>query len=132
MLRLLYVEDDANSRAVLQMAIRLCRGEYALTLFADSLDFEARLLNTDPPPDLILLDIHVQPLTGFDMLEIIRAYPQYDHVPVVALTASVMNEEIRTLQAAGFHGVISKPLNLDDFPELMRRILDGEHIWYVW
>jgi hypothetical protein len=43
-----------------------------------------------------------------------------------------MNEEIQTLQHAGFHGVVSKPLNLDEFPRILQRIMMGEEIWYVW
>jgi CheY-like chemotaxis protein len=132
MLNLLYVEDDAPSRDVVRMAQRMNPGSFQLTIFDDSHDFEQRLVDLDPQPDLILLDIHVKPYTGFDMLGMIRQQPKYQATPVVALTASVMNEEIQTLQEAGFHSVMSKPLNIDEFSGLVQRILDGEQIWYIW
>lgn len=132
MLNILYVEDDANSRNVLRMAQRMSPELFDLTLFEDSYDFAARLTELDPQPDLILLDIHVDPYTGFDMLAMIRRQPVYDSTPVVALTASVMNEEIQMLQTAGFNSVLSKPVNLDEFPDQIQHIMNGEQIWYVW
>lgn len=132
MLHILYVEDDANSRHVLRMAQRMSPELFDLTLFEDSYDFAARLAELDPQPDLILLDIHVDPYTGFDMLAMIRRQPAYDGTPVVALTASVMNEEIQMLQTAGFSSVLSKPVNLDEFPDQIQHIMNGEQIWYVW
>lgn len=132
MLNVLYVEDDPGSRDVVRMVQRMNPGVFELTVFDDSYDFEQRLLRLNPQPDLILLDIHVDPFTGFDMLAMIRNRPEYDATPVVALTASVMNEEVQILQDSGFHGVVSKPLNLDEFPNIIQRIMQGEEIWYVW
>lgn len=132
MLNILYVEDDPSSRKVVQMAERMNPGEFEITVFEDSRSFEQRLLELTPQPDLILLDIQVEPFTGFEMLQMIRTHRDYDSTPVVALTASVMNEEIQMLQNAGFHSIVSKPLNLDVFPDLIKRIMAGEEIWYVW
>lgn len=133
MSNILYVEDDPNSREVVWMALRMDdEVEHNLTIFEDSRDFEERLLRLSPQPDIILLDIHVKPYSGFDMLKMIRTQPQYDCVHIVALTASVMSEEIRLLQEAGFQGAIAKPINLEDFGSLIQRIMNGEHLWYVW
>jgi CheY-like chemotaxis protein len=130
--KLLYVEDDAASRRVMQMTGRMLAETLEIVIFEDSADFSARLLNVQPPPDLILLDIHVTPYTGFEMYAMIRQMHQFDGTPVVALTASVMNEEVQLLHDAGFHGVLSKPLNIDVFSEVVDRFLSGEKIWYVW
>jgi CheY-like chemotaxis protein len=131
MLNVLYVEDDEGSRNVVRMAQRMNPQLMKLAIFEDSKDFEQRLLNLQPQPEMIFLDIHVKPLTGFEMLEIIRAYEQYTQVPVIAMTASVMNEEVQILKNAGFDGVFSKPLDLDIFPELLQRVMQGERVWYV-
>ncbi len=128
----LYVEDDPLSRNVVRMAQRISSVITGLTVFDDSHDFEQKLLELPQQPDLILLDIHMKPYTGFDMLKMIRSHPEYDRTYVVALTASVMNEEVRMLQEAGFQGGISKPLHLELFPELIQRIVSGERIWHVW
>ncbi len=53
-----------------------------------------------PKPDVILLDIHVKPYSGFEMLEMLRKMNGFVDVPVVALTASVMNEEVQKAEAS--------------------------------
>ena len=132
MLHILYVEDDPSSRHVVRMVQRMNPDVFTLTLFEDSRDFMQRLSALDPQPNLILLDIHVDPYSGFDMLAMIRREQKYNDLPVVAFTASVMNEEIALLQTSGFQGVVSKPLNLEEFPRIIQRIMDGEQVWYVW
>jgi len=132
MTHILYVEDDPFSRDVVRMAQRMSPDISGLTVFDDSRDFEHKLLELQPQPDLILLDIHMKPFSGFEMLKMIRSHAEFDRTYVVALTASVMNEEVRMLQEAGFQGGISKPLHLEIFPELIQRIMNGERIWHVW
>ena len=132
MLTVLYVEDDAASRDVLKMIQRMNPGFMSTVMLNESNQFEEKLLKLAPQPNLILLDIHVKPYTGFEMLEMIRRHTEFDATPVVALTASVMNEEIELLKEAGFQGVLAKPLNMDEFPNLIRRIMVGEKVWYVW
>jgi CheY-like chemotaxis protein len=127
----LYVEDDQRSRRIMQL---LLQGEMDLehvTLFEDSTDFMERVVALQPKPDVILLDIHVRPYTGFEMLAMLRASADFGQTPVVALTASVMNEEIQQLKDAGFNGVVSKPVNIDTFPDLLHRIRGGESIWRI-
>jgi len=102
-----------------------------LTMFEDSLDFDQRLSALAEKPDLILLDIHMLPIDGFTMLSLIRANPVYKDTMVIALTASVMNDEIAKLRSSGFNGAIAKPLKLMNFPTLVERILSGEHVWNV-
>jgi CheY-like chemotaxis protein len=63
------------------------------------------------------------------MLDLIRKNARYDAVAVVALTASVMYEEVRRLRDAGFDGVIAKPINFDTFPAALGRILSGGQVW---
>jgi len=45
---------------------------------------------------------------------------------VVALTASVMNEEIQQRRTAGFDGCLAKPIDVDEFPHSLARILEGD------
>jgi CheY-like chemotaxis protein len=128
---ILYVEDDPRSRKIMRL---LLAGEMELencTIFEDSSDFVRRLLALDPKPDVILLDIHVKPYTGFEMLNMVRQLPAFQETPVIALTASVMNEEIQHLRDSGFQGVIAKPVDIDTFPQLLNRVLSGEIIWRI-
>lgn len=126
-----YVEDDAASREVMQLLVVELLGITNLTIFNDSHNFLERAHSLNPKPDVILLDIHVPPLSGFEMLMLLRSDKHFEGIPVVALTASVMNEEVDRLRQAGFNGVIPKPLNMDSFPGLLERIVQGEEVWNI-
>lgn len=127
----MYVEDDPNSRKIMLM---LLRGQMRLTdvtIFPDSTDFPVMMQELATTPDVIFLDIHMLPYSGFEMLDMIRQNERFDAIPVIALTASVMNEEVHRLRIAGFSGCLSKPLDLDTFPPIFDRILNGEAIWHI-
>lgn len=127
---LLYVEDEIRSRRVMEM-FALDMGLSDLVVFEDSSDFLARAEALDPKPDIVFLDIHVKPHNGFDMLKMLRHSSRFEAIPVVAMTASVMNEEIHQLRTAGFNGCLAKPLDMDTFPDSIRRILSGEMLWRI-
>lgn len=127
---ILYVEDDPRSRKVMQM-IAHDIGLTNLTIFEDSTDFKVKVSALEPKPRLIFLDIHMSPHSGFEMLEMLRQSKQFDGVPVVAMTASVMNEEVHRLRTCGFDGCLAKPIDFDSFPEALNRILSGEKIWRI-
>lgn len=128
---ILYVEDDPGSQKVMLGLVETLASPVELNIFADSKNFIARVEALNPEPDIFLLDIHVAPLNGFEMLNRLRAHHRYAQKMVVALTASVMNEEVNKLKQAGFDGVLAKPLRFKDFPHLIQRIFDGEHLWTV-
>ena len=125
----LYVENDELSREVMHALLTRGLGYQALTMLETSADFEMHLNRFDPRPDVIFLDIHMEPLDGFEMLQLIRQNTHYASTPVIALTASVMNEEVRRLREAGFDGVIAKPIDYDAFPRMLRHILASEQVW---
>ncbi len=128
---ILYVEDDPQSREIMRLLLIEVMHLSRAFFFEDSANFQAQLEPLIGKIDLILLDIHVHPLNGFEMLSVLRGHPALKQIPVVALTASVMNEEVQKLRQAGFNGVIAKPINLDTLPDTLERILKGENIWRV-
>lgn len=127
---ILYVEDDPGSRDVMLMLADVMQ-TWHLTLFEDSRDFMARVQQLKPAPNLILLDIHVRPYSGLEMLTQLRADPRFTHTPILALTASVMNEEVEQLRSSGFDGVVPKPVDIDRFPVTVQRVLAGEKVWQI-
>lgn len=128
---ILYVEDDPMSRIVIEILLHEVMGLSNVVILEDSTDFEQTINSLSVEPDIILLDIHMKPLSGFEMLHILRHHPVYNTKPIVALTASVMSEEIDQLREAGFNGVLAKPLNEATFPDTLTRLLHGEYIWKI-
>lgn len=127
----LYVDDDAPSRKLMRLLLSGRMKLPDVTIFEDSQDFLGRVNGLNMKPDVIFLDIHVKPYSGFDMLKTLRAMEWTQGKPIVALTASVMNEEVQTLRMAGFNGCLAKPINLNTFPDTFQRILRGETIWNI-
>ena len=128
---LLCVEDDSSNRLVMKLLVEKTLNVRYYAIFEDSADFLPRVRSLPVRPDIILLDIHVSPFNGFQMLNMIREDPVYFDTKVVALTASVMNEEVEKLRKSGFDGAIGKPIPLSTFPVVIERILNGESIWQV-
>ncbi len=126
-----YVEDDAVSRSIMQTMLCRVMGYEHLTVFPDSTDFITKLESLPARPDVIFLDIHVQPYNGFQMLDMLRGHERYKETFVVALTASVMNEEVKQLREAGFDGGIAKPLDQAHFSDLVQSILRRESVWHI-
>lgn len=127
----LYIEDDLYSREVMKLLLVDVLGFKQVTILEDSHDFEDKLIKMSPIPDIVFVDIHMEPINGFKILEIIRQHHQYAASQVIALTASVMNEEVRLLKEAGFNGAIAKPVDSDTFPETIRRIMSHEEVWKI-
>ena len=128
---ILYVEDEVRSRRVMQMLLVNSMKLQHVTIFEDSSDFMERVEALDPKPTVIFLDIHVPPYSGFEMLEMLRQSPNFKDTIVIALTASVMNEEVQQLKTAGFNGCLGKPVDSDQFPEILAGIMAGKEIWSI-
>lgn len=127
---LLYVEDDLSSIKVMRMLVEKVM-KLPLHVFQGSDRFMEKLKALDQAPDLFLLDIHMSPHDGFELLWMLRSNRQYRNKKVIAVTASVMGDEIELLKKSGFDGAISKPLNISIFPGLIKSILDNESVWFI-
>jgi len=76
-------------------------------------------------PDLVLMDIQLPGINGIEALRQVRADPGCARIPVVAFTASVTPTDRSQISAAGFDGFLSKPINLKEFLETVKRLLEG-------
>ena len=74
-------------------------------------------------PAVILLDIRMPVMTGTDALRELRSDPIFSTVPIIALTAHALEEERRTLLAAGFDDLISKPCLPDQLATVVEQLL---------
>jgi len=74
-------------------------------------------------PDLILMDIQLPGMNGIDALKVLRGKPETATIPVVAVTASVMQQDRTLITQAGFDGYIGKPINIKEFLESVNHAL---------
>jgi len=78
-------------------------------------------------PDLVLMDIQLPGKDGFSLLQEIRQ-SRFRELRVIALTAHAMAGDREKALEAGFDGYITKPLDIRQFPQQVRRALDGERV----
>jgi two-component system, cell cycle response regulator DivK len=77
----------------------------------------------EPPPDLVLLDMHLPRRDGLSLLGDLRQHPSTTRVPVVALTAHAMRGDKERFLAAGCDGYLSKPIDVGSFVQSVRSFL---------
>jgi two-component system cell cycle response regulator DivK len=85
--------------------------------------------DTMPKVDLILLDIHLPEEDGYEVLDRLREDKHFNSTRIVAVTADVSSANLARAQAAGFDGFLAKPIDVDLFPDQIRRVLEGEPVW---
>ena len=77
------------------------------------------------PPDLVLLDIQLPGIDGFEVLRRLRTLPLLGAVPVVAVSANAMPDDVALARQAGFAGYLSKPVDMPQLLALVDRMLDS-------
>lgn len=85
---------------------------------------DALVLAREQHPDLILMDIQLPGMDGVEALGHLRREPRTADIPVIAITASVMKEDRERFDAAGFDGLIMKPIDIKKFPDQVREYCD--------
>jgi len=78
---------------------------------------------TQTRPDLILLDINLPEIDGYDLARCFRDTPGLQQVPILAITANVMQGDRERTLAAGCDGYIQKPIDVDRLPDQVRAAL---------
>jgi two-component system, cell cycle response regulator DivK len=78
-------------------------------------------------PDLILMDLSLPRKSGWTAAREIKSCPALAHVPIIALTAHAMVGDRDRALEAGCDGYLSKPVNIKELAETIRRLLAVEH-----
>jgi two-component system cell cycle response regulator DivK len=117
--RVLVVEDNPVN---LELVAALIEREGYVALLADTADLGLRLAATERP-DLIVMDIQLPGMSGYDATRRLKADPATTRIPVMALTAHAMRGDEAQARAAGFDAFLSKPIDTRIFLETVRRFL---------
>ncbi|CAN5705427.1 response regulator [soil metagenome] len=75
-----------------------------------------------PAPDLVLLDIRMPRMSGYDVMRAISSDDQLRHITVVALTSSCDIDEVNRMYALGARSYLAKPVDFVGFTEMIRRL----------
>ena len=121
---LLYIEDNADNLILIRQVLKAQPNINLITAKDGKTGIELAL---EKQPDLILLDINLPGIDGFAALKALRAYKKTCPIPVVAVSAKAMSNDIKYGLDAGFDSYITKPINVVGLMEVVRRLLENNH-----
>ena len=121
-MKILYVEDNDDNIYMLEK--RLTRAGFSVMIARDGAQGVAMALAE--PPDLILMDISLPVLDGWEATRQIKAAPQTKHVPVIALTANAMASDKEKALAVGCDDFDTKPVELSRLLGKIRALVPEE------
>src|SRR3989338_7072580 len=123
MTKVLLVEDDNNLREIFEM--RLQAEGYSTVTASDG--EEALVVALKEKPDLIIADIMMPKMSGFEMLETLRATPDMNKVKVIMMTALGQAEDRTRGEALGVvKYLVKSQVTLEDFVSVVKEVLQPE------
>ena len=113
----LYVEDNPVNVMLVQDMLEL---EPGVRLLVATRPEAGIAMAAAERPDLVLLDIQLPGMDGFEVLRQLRRMPALKDTPVCALSASAMHDDLARARAAGFDDYLTKPIDIDRLLDLVR------------
>lgn len=116
---ILVADDTAAGREL----VRTMLERYGYDVIEATEGFHALRVARELQPDLIILDLNMSGMDGFQVIEELRRDSAFAETPVIALAANIGNEDLRRATAAGFTGYISKPIGSRELRAEVERLL---------
>ena len=117
--RILYIEDNPENRMLMRRVL-MSEG-YEMEEAVDGQSGMAKA--AERPPDLILMDINLPEIDGYEVTARLKQLPNMQGVPIIAVTANVMKGDREKTLAAGCDGYIQKPIDIDLLPSQIESFL---------
>ena len=122
MKRILVVEDNAGNLELMQVVLEMAGFEVAVAASADAGLDRARMIH----PDLILMDMHLPGMDGYEATRILKSDPELKDIPVIAVTAICDASDEQKLLEHGCNGCINKPVNTRTLADQIAGFLEGK------
>lgn len=120
--KVLYIEDNKDNMTLVKRVLEV---EGYEVIGADSGNeglAKARSLH----PDLVITDINLPDIDGYEITETLKKEAKTAHIPVIAMTANVMKKDREQVHEVGCDGYIAKPIDIDTLPEQIENFLKGK------
>lgn len=117
------VEDDPDEAELARVAFASVAVPHRLIVLDDGADaiafLERALAGDEERPDLVLLDLKLPGIGGLDVLQHVRRHPRALGLPIVIVTSSVEQRDVRESYERGATSYVRKPTAFDEFRELI-------------
>ncbi|MDI3284758.1 ATP-binding protein [Polyangium sp. 15x6] len=107
----LYIEDNPANLALMQELLATLESFELLTAPTAEIGIELARAHR---PDIVVLDINLPGMNGFEAIEHLKSSPETRAIPVVALSASAMERDLRRAEQAGFSRYLTKPVKIEE------------------
>ena len=108
--RVVYIEDNVANLALVKKVLAHIGHEVEGATTGE----EGLLCIHKDPPDLVLLDLDLPGIDGFEVVRQIKAIPAFSAIPFIAISASVMKQERRLALDAGCFSFVEKPFDIGE------------------
>jgi two-component system cell cycle response regulator DivK len=117
--KILYIEDDFRNRLLVQRILVA----YGYTVVEAETGTDGIRLAQEVDPDLILMDINLPEMDGYEATARLKKIDKLSGVPIIAMTANVMKGDREKTLEAGCDGYIQKPIDVDQLPDQIEKFL---------
>ena len=116
---ILIIEDNEKNRKLVRDVLQF---KGYRTVESETAEEGLRLAR-EKKPALVLMDFHLPGMNGIEALKVLRCDAATSSIPVIAVTASAMTEDLQKIMAAGFDGLQTKPINIKELLGAVAQIL---------
>ena len=121
--KILYIEDNPSNMKVIENIFRKYSNVEFYPAYGPSEAFD---ILQKTIPDIILLDINLPEMDGYDVKKILDKTPEYKDIKIIGVSANAMKHDIDKAMKAGFADYISKPFDMNNIISVISRVLDSE------
>jgi CheY-like chemotaxis protein len=121
--RLLCIEDNPANLRLIEQIFAHRPDVRLITATSPAVGLE---LARSHGPDLVLLDINLPEMNGYEVLRCLRDHPATRHIPVLAVSASAMPRDLERAKAAGFADYVTKPIDVQRLLERVDALLPAD------
>jgi PAS domain S-box-containing protein len=117
----LLIEDNASNYRLIETVLKYRPGAKLLGAMQGSIGLDLARRHT---PDIILLDLHLPDMGGYEVLRHLRAYHETAGIPVIVVSADATPNQVQRLLAAGAAAYLTKPINVKEFLSVLDEMLE--------
>lgn len=121
--KVLYIEDNPTNLLLIEHVIGKVQG---VEMVSTAEPEQGLKLALSEKPDLILLDINLPGMDGYEVLKRLKENSAITGIPVIAISANAMSQDVEKGLAAGFSEYITKPIDIQNFLNHISKFLDIE------
>ena len=119
--KILYIEDNFDNMTLVRRVLEIEGYE----VIAAETGQEGLAKAKESKPDIIITDINLPDIDGYQVTDRLKSDKNTAHIPVVAMTANVMKKDRENVFLAGCDAYISKPIDIDALPSQIESFLKG-------